>query len=588
MACVIGLFIVFNATSLSVVERAKQLGVLRALGATRAETLTVFIVEAGLMGLIASVLGVIGGRIVAGQALAQAGAQMNIILSLGTLPHVVPLDAMILGPIVGILAAICGAAAPARAAASLPPVAAMKPGSVEESLRASAGWWFLLALPAGAACLILVRHPRTNWDLTVLGVSLGLLAIAISGPQLLLWMQPLFRRAGSMLSSVPAMLAIDNVVKFPSRTSLTVIALGGSLSLVVAIKATVASLNDELSAWMNQIFVFDLTCQTNDFANSALPTATIPPALFDSLRDEPQCAEVYRVRTRLIPFRGEEAMVIAYETTAFAKGRIDRGTTNDPVEERRRNAALRGGKVAVSRNFARIHGVRVGDMVHLDTPAGPRDFQIDYVQTDFTWFRGCVFMELDAYQRLWRDDSLSYVDVRAAPGVDLEALRTKLTQRWSRQFGIYFYRVDQLREHARRITSDWFALANVQLLLGIIIGGIGVANTLLVSVLTQSRQIGMIRAVGASLGQVRKMLALEGAILGLMGGVAGCAMGIITMHLLVAPMTIKASGFELVFNTPISAMATAIAAAVAIGLVAAALPIRAAGRLDVVQAIGYE
>jgi putative ABC transport system permease protein len=588
MACVIGLFIVYNASSLSVVERAKQLGVLRALGATRGEALAVFIVEAGLTGLIASVLGVIGGWFAADQALAQADTQMNILLSLGKLPHVVPWDAMFLGPFVGILAAILGAASPARAAANLPPVMAMKPGSVEQSLRVRAGLWFVLALPAGAACLLIVRHPKTNWDLTVIGVGLGLLAVAMAGPQLLLWLQPLFRRAGEELDSVPAMLAIDNIVKFPSRTSLTVIALGGSLSLVVAIKATVGTLNQELSAWMNQIFVFDVTCQTNDFAKSAFPTASMPPKFYETLKADPACSEVYGVRTRMLPFGGEDAMLIAYETAAFAKGRIDRGVTDDPVEERRRSEALRAGKVAVSRNFARIHGVRAGDMLKLDTPSGPREFQIDYMQTDFTWFRGCVFMELGAYRNLWRDESLSYIDIRARPGADLEAFRTHLTQRWSGDYGVYFYRADQLREYAQKITTDWFALANMQLILGIIIGGIGVANTLLVSVLTQSRQIGMIRAVGATVRQVQQMLAIEGATLGLLGGLAGCIMGEITTRLLVAPMAIKASGFELAFTTPYLAMATAIVTAILIGLAAAVLPIRAAGRLDVVQAIGYE
>src|SRR5205823_743048 len=117
-------------------------------------------------------------------------------------------------------------------------------------------------------------------------------AFALAGPQIVRWLGRPARRAGRRFLRLPAYLALDNIVKFPTRTSLTTIAFGGSLALIIGIGGTVKSLDHGLSTWMDSVFVFDLTISTGDLSVSAYTSGSIPSQLLDEVRHTPQAAEV--------------------------------------------------------------------------------------------------------------------------------------------------------------------------------------------------------------------------------------------------------------------------------------------------------
>lgn len=584
----IGAFIVFNAVSLSVVERAREIGTLRSLGAQRGELLCVFVLEAAAIGLLGSTLGLLGGALAARLAVAQVSTSINIVIPVGEVTAAIPTDVWWLAPLVGLATAVIGAISPARTAVRMPPVAVLKSGTLEQSVSRRAMGLFLLSLPLLAAGVALVQHPRTSYQWTVGGMVVGMIAVTLAGPQIVAWLGSPLRRAGQRCLGVPGALALDNLSQFPSRTSLTTVAFGGSLALVVAVAGTIAALDRSVTTWMDELFVFDLSAQMNDLQGTAYAAGTFPPALFDEARADPECLDAYGVRLRLLPFRDDEIMLIAYDVEPFQRGRIERGLSRDPAEDLRTTAALRRGDVMLSDNFSRLHGVGVGERIALDTPSGRRSFEVAGLYNDHSWFRGVVMMDLAAYRRVWKDDALNYLDIRVRPGHDIEAYRSKLTQRWADSYGLFVHRADHIKGFGRAFVKQWFALANVQLLLAVVIGGVGVANTLMISVLTQSRQIALLRAIGASPAQVRRMLLTEAGFLGLLGAAVGCGMGMITVRFLVVPMALKAAGEWLPLVIPWTTMLLAVGAGLGIALAAALLPLRAAGRLDVVRAIGYE
>ncbi|NUQ44866.1 MAG: FAD-dependent oxidoreductase [Phycisphaerae bacterium] len=480
-----------------------------------------------------------------------------------------------------------GAFIPARMAARLPPVEVIKSGALERRNGTRTRLGLMTSLPLLAACFVLVRHPRTTWEWTVAGLIAGLIALVLAGPHVVsLLGRPLLRWSSSRGATL--FLAADSVVKFPARTSLTVVALGGSLSLVVALAGTIQSLERDIVAWMNDVFAFDLSLQVNELSASPYATGRMPGSFIDVVRRDPQCGEAYGVRATFLEYAGDDVLLIAYDVEPFQRGRVQRGKSRDPAGDLAAAAAMRAGKIAVSTNFAVIHGLDIGDRIELATPAGRRAFEIAHVQIDHSWFRGVLFMDLTLYRELWNDDTLTYIDIRLAPAADLEAYRAELTQRWNASHGVFVNRTQDLIDYGVRIMREWFRLANVQLLLAVIIGGVGVANTLLISVITQSRQIALLRAIGASAGHIRRMLATEAALVGLAGGVCGCVLGLITARWLILPMMIKASGIAPPFVVPVGAMAAAMAAALAISLGASVLPLRAVRRIDIVQGIGYE
>jgi putative ABC transport system permease protein len=588
LAGLIGAFVVYNAVSLSVVERAKEIGTLRALGARRGEILLAFTLEAALLGAAASLLGCLAGQFVAERAMSQAATSLSMFLNLGPLRHVVPGDIWLLGPLVGVVTTLFGAFIPARAAALQPPVATLKLGELRQAGPRRTLLWFVSSALLLSVAAWLIHRRESSWTAHVGAVALGYLALALVGPALIHWgLRPIARLAGRLMP-LPAWLAIDNIVQFPTRTSLTSITLGGTLALVIALSGWVVSVQADLDRWMDDVFVFDLSMQLNDLSATPYPRGTIAAGVLDAVRRDPRCAAAYGVRAVFVPFHGREVMLLAIESQALLDGRIARGRSRDVEADRRAAAAMQHGAIGVSTNFATLYGVRAGDRVTIPTPKGNQEFTVAEVRTDYSWMHGVVTLDLGTFRSLWEDDGLSYVDIRVTPGEDVEAFRTDLSQRLAAPLGAYVHRADEIQSAARRLMREWFRLADVQLLLALIIGGAGVANTLLISVLTQSRQIALLRAIGAQAAQIRRTLMAEAAGLGLIGALAGWGLGLATIHFALAPISAHTSGYVFPLVTPWATLAKTTAAALAIALGAALLPLRAVRRLDLVAAIGYE
>lgn len=581
----IGVFIVYNSMALSVVQRAKEIGTLRALGARRSEVLAAILVEAAALGLIAAGVGLVGGIVLAKFALGAAGNSLAIIVDLGPPRLTVPGNIFWLAPLVGMVAAALGALAPARTAAAQPPVLAMKPGEVEAQMHARTLIWFLIGAGLLTGGLLVVNNPLTPWFVKVTGVVASFVAVGMLGPQLVKWIAAPVRRIGLATLNLPGILALDSAVKFPTRTSLTLVALGGSLSVVVSMTGMIGSLDRGVQSWLDEVLVFDLSVNGKEQSGSPYATAgDYPPELLDEIAADPRMELVYGVRARMVELGRETVMLFSFDAEAIEQLRAKRGRT----EEWLPRAALEAGEVGVSENLATIRGLRVGDTIDMPTPSGPRAFRICGIRPDYTWFRGTVLMDRKVYAAIWNDPRLSYVDMKVKNEADIEACRADWTARLTPRFPAVIYRPSETKEFAVRILHDWFALANVQLLLAVFIGGVGVANCLLISLISQSRQIGLLRAIGAAPAQIRNMLLTEAAFLGIAGGVLGSVLGLGTMQFIIKPLAIRASGFVLPFVIPTDTMAYAAITGLGIALIAALLPLQAARRIDVVQAIGYE
>lgn len=581
----IGVFIVYNSMALAVVQRAKEIGTLRALGAQRGEVLLSILSEAAVLGLLASSAGLLLGVALARFALERAARSLNIIMDLGPPQVALPADIWWLAPLVGVFAASFGALAPARTAAAQPPVLAMKPGETEAQLQTRTPLWFalgLLLLPAG---LFVVNADGADWFWRVVGVVAAFAAVGLLGPQLVKWLALPARAIGLRLLRLPGMLALDSTVKFPTRTSLTLIALGGSLSVVVSMAGLVRALEGSIRVWLDEALPFDLTLNGKEQTGSPYDTAgDFPVALRDELAEDPRALEVYGVRTRTMEVGRERIMVIAFDAERLERVRRSRGWTHEWFPPDR----LMAGEIGISENLAVLRGLQVGDTLELPAADGPRAFRICAIRPDYTWFRGSVLMDRGVYAEAFDDERLSFIDIRLREGVDVEAYRAELTQHLAGRVSAFVYRADETKTFALRVIGNWFALANIQLALAVFIGGVGIANCLLISLLSQQRQIGLLRAIGAAPAHIRAMLLTEAAFLGLAGGVLGVLLGLATIQFIVKPLAVRAAGFVLPLVVPCDTVAAAVVAGLVIALLAALLPLRAARRIDVVQAIGYE
>ncbi len=589
VAMLIGIFIIYNTFSLSVVERVKEIGILRALGARRSEVIGALLLEAGFIGLLASGLGIVVGVFLSGVFIQQAATQINLLVHLVDVQAItVPADAIVFSLGVGFFTALAGALFPALSASRVSPMVAIRKAVYGKGLSGKYIGSFTVGLLLFGASLFLSNFPGMTVDLMMLSLILAFVGMALMLPQIILWVGGLLRILARRLLPVEGFMAFDNVVKFPSRTALTVIAFAGSLSIVVVLWGILGAFEHSVGRWLHSIFPFDYTIQLQDLTAGAYGTGTFPESAIAEVRADPRVAEAYAVRARLVPFRNETVMIVAFESAIFHRLHGQRGLEPDPGLVHWLTEGVPKGEVAVSINFANLHGVHAGDELALMTPGGERRFRVSDTVIDFSWPRGVVVFELEAYRRLWNDRAISYIDVAAAEGVDREALRSDLGGMFEEKFDVFVYDTTEIRSHSLGLVRDWFRLADAQVLIALLIGAIGVMNTLLISVLTRIRQVALLRAIGATMKQIAVTLALEALFLGTMSGILGCLVGIYVVKFPIATMMVLQSGFVIPFVLPLQGIILALAGGVGIALVASIVPVRMTRRIDIVDAIGYE
>jgi len=594
VALVVGLFIIYNSVSISVVERLRDIAILRSLGALRRQVLGLVLLEWTALGFLGSASGLAAGYGLARLLVtASARSANSLTLAIDVREVVLTLPVAAGSLAVGTMVALFAALVPALEAMRTPPAGLL--GASIESSRAAprqlrsflVGMIFIVAASALVLGFYLRLPPYGGLAATVF-IFVG---VALVLPQLTVWAARLARPALRRVFRIEGYLAADNIGKFPRRTALTTIALGGALSMMVASASFLASLRRSADAWMAEAFPFDLSINGTDLTTQLYSPARFPDALADEIRTVVGVASVYTVAVHHQPFRDNEIMLLAVDLDGLFKMHRERGITDrmkaidDPGL---REAMLAGRDIIVSENFMHRYGTPPGSQVEFQTVEGPRTFRVARAVEDYSWPAGMVVMERAVYRKLWRDDLVAYIDIRLAPGSTPAEVRSRVAETLKGNYTAFLYSPDELRGIAAAALDQAFQLSNVQVLIAVIIGFLGILNTLLISVLRRTREIGLLRAVGATRGQIRRTVMIESFLMAAVGGAIGILAGVAGAAFPLRLHTLQVTGYWIPLSIPWSWIGAAAGAAIAIGYLASLLPARRASRLNVLDAIAYE
>ncbi len=590
IALLVGLFIIYNSVSISVVERMKEIGTMRALGATRRQIMSILLAEWFIVGFVGSVIGVVLGYFLASALIDFTARTVNAIVLLVDVGEAVLAPfAAIGGVILGVTATVVAAFIPARGAVKASPIEILRQHSYRrEKTWLSAFWLGIFTIVIG--CL-LVSAIRVNTSAGIPATILIFLGVALMLPhitmQLARWTRPLLRR----LFKVEGYLAADNVSKFPQRTALTVIALGGALSMMVATAALVEGFRDSANRWMKDALPFDLTVSANDFSKAIYSQSSVPSSFVDDVRKVEGVDIVYGVRSVFADFRGADILLVALEFDRFLEMHRKKGLKkwvqelSDPGLVK---SFFSGEGIMISDNMAYLFDLKVGEQIELKTPTGPRKLRILGSIEEYSWPRGAILMDLKVYQELWKDRTVTYVDMSLKPGASRTATKALLSEKLKGRYSLFVYDADDLRRVSEDALQQTVALANIQVIIAILIGFLGILNTLLISVLRRTREIGLLRAVGMTRVQVARTVVIEAVFIGLVGGLVGVVGGLAGGWLPLRVFTLAITGYLTPIVVPWAHVIIAVAVAVLIGLVASFVPARRSARLNVLEAIGYE
>lgn len=584
-ALVVGLFLVYNALSVSVAERRREIGVLRSVGATRGQVAALFAGEAAALGLSGSLAGLPLGVGLARLAL-QPMQQVLSEVFLAVEAQAVRWEAGTLAGAVaaGVLTALIAALVPALQAATDEPAEAVRrvPAGSARLFRVVQGTVSVVAIAAGLALAYFRTElpPRVG---SFGGLILLLFGPLLATPLVAAWLAGLVRPLSRLLPGVGARLAADNLLRAPGRTGVVIGAVAAGVAMGTQ-AAGVGECNERpVLAWVDESITADLFVLGADTASatsSQVPLAADVPA---ELRREPGVRQVVPVRFRRPTFRGTIILVVAFESDQFYEANSDR--PNYPGLDLFPRLT-EPGTVAVSENFAALHDVHAGDVLTLQGAAGPADLRVLGTIPDYSWNRGTVFMDRATLKRVFDDDRIDICDVYAAPAA-LATAERQLRDFAGRRSLVIATRAD-LKGYISDVIRRLYALIQVQQLVVGAVAALGVVTALLISVLQRRRELGLLRAVGATRAQVVRSVLAEAGLMGLFGTLFGLVLGVPIEWYMVRVVIWEEAGFLFPLVIPWLPVLGVAGLSLALATLAGLGPAATAIRLNIAEAVTVE
>jgi putative ABC transport system permease protein len=577
VALFVGSFVIANTLSITIAQRTRELATLRTLGATQRQVLRSVMLEAFVIGLLASIAGLFLG-------LALAKGLNSLLVSFGIdLPQASTVFAtrtIIVSLVVGVVITLLAALRPALRATRVPPIAAVREGAVLPPTRFSRlGAYPALATVGGALALMLLglfSGLSTGTRLLAIGIgAVGLfLGIAMLAPRLV---PPLVRVLGwpaQRFGAAPGSLARANSMRNPARTASTASALMIGLALVTFVGVLAAGLRTRFERSVNESFVanYALTA-TNNF--SPISTASA-----NALTGVPGVQVVSGVRAGSGRAFGSKLNVTGVSAD------VGRVISTKWVSGGPQTPALLGGDgVFVTKDYAKNKHLRVGSALSLEVPSGAHLALTvrgiyEPPQGGASQF-GDVSISTGLFDRVYSNPQNVYTFINMHGGVtpaNTRQLQTALAGFPDTKLQTK----SQFKKNQLQGLNLLLNLLYVLLSLSIVVSLFGIVNTLVLTVFERTREFGMLRAVGMTRGQVRRMIRHESVITALLGAAFGIPLGVV-LALLVG-VAIKYA----VFTVPVGTLVVFVIAAIIAGMIAAIFPARRAARLDVLRALQYE
>ncbi len=567
LALVVGMFLIYNTMTFSVIQRRSLIGTLRAIGVSRRQILAQVLLEAALVGLAGTLLGLALGVVLAEWLLALVTRTIN------DLYFTLNVREVTLAPVVlwkglglGLGAAALAAAVPAVEATRVPPRAAIARSVIEartHRLVPVAAVGGVAVLAAGTALLAWPGGGLGAGFAALLAIIVGFTLLAPGATLLLVrLLQPPARICGGALGR----LSVRGVAASLSRTAIAIAALMVALAATVGVGVMVDSFRESVARWLHTTLTADVYVSLPEPAG----TATLDPDLVRRLVRVPGIAHVAERRAVTVESgEGAPSQVVALQMApgSYAGFHFIEG---DP--ERAWHAFDEEGAVLVSEPYAWRRRVSVGDAVTLHTDRGPRAFAIAGVFRSYGSDQGVVVMSRATFERHWDASGATSLGIYAAAGVEPDRLVETLREAAAGGQAVRIRSNRAIRQASLEVFDRTFTVTLVLRLLATVVAFVGVLSALMALQLERAREVAVLRAQGLTQGQVWGVVSAQTGIMGFMAGLLSLPLGLVMALVLTLVINRRSFGWSLDLAVDPVILLQALALAVGAALIAGIYP----------------
>jgi putative ABC transport system permease protein len=484
---------------------------------------------------------------------------------------------------IGIACTVISAWLPARAASKLNPVFALH--NIETRRREAVVGWPRMVLGAAVVtiglALIGFGSPQLGLFLQLSSVAFIFFGFILILPRLSGSIAGALRPLADRVFGSEGVLAVDSVILAPRRTSATVGALMAGLAFTFSTWGLIQSEKELVTRsfereWNHDLQVWSPASMTEDFAAK--------------VGQVPGIKHLNPLLTGASRYRGQIAGLHSWDMRLWFErpGR----TLKEGDLEIARDLVPKGQGCLISNNFAARWRLGVGDVLILEAPASRLELPILGIVDYNAWFEGTVFLDRSLYKEYWRDDRINLLAIDLDPGANPDAVKSEVEQLESGGQPLVVQTSTEARRQSREVIAanidQLFSFFYVQMLIATFVGVIGIINTLVISVWDRKREIGIIRALGGTRGQVRQMVLLEAGVICIIGLIAGIVKGVCDTYFMTHTVAAVFGGYTIPFYFPGGLMLLCVPVLIAVAIAAAWWPARVASRTNVVSAIGSE
>jgi len=588
VALLVGLYIIFNSFLINVNQRWKEIGVLRAVGLESRNVTLMFLSEALVMGVMGSLVGIVGGYYLASAAGGLMGSAVASVYGLVSTPEraIFSWNFAVTSMLLGVAASLVGAWMPARAAATLDPTLALHNIETRHTEAVLGRLRMLMGILLIVLGLLMVR-----WSPSQVGIkaqfvyaALILAGLTVLLPKFVQWTARALRPPMNHFAGSEGALAVDAMIQAPRRSSATVGALMIGLMFVFSTGAFIQSYEGVMDRWMKRMLNADLIVASSQLLRS--PTYHFSDELGEKINQLPDVKIAESVRFTMIPYGNDTAALMAYQMKDFmarAGYAVDVGN-----EKIAREKMPLGEGVLLSRNFSVRFHVGVGDTLRMETPTGPLERPVLGLMDDYRSEKGTIFLDRELYKQYWKDNNVDFIDITLKPGADPTAVKQQIERLTANQERAFVYTNAEFRGWVFGLIHQFFLMNNIQLVVAILVATLGIVNTLIISVSERRREIGIIRAIGGLRSQIREMVLLEAVAISIVGVLTGALASLFNTYFMVHTVGMALAGYTVPFFYPWKMIVMTLPVVMVISLIAGWWPAKRAAEVRVIEAIGYE